>query len=197
MMMMIDNTVTEAFKGMIDTLFEESDRTFKDVRWNPTNRDLESILSKENLDTIIDRYGDTASAKHIPGNDNRITFDRRIENFDYLEDVTNAIAMSMDIELISSSGLFWYPPGGYCGWHTNNNREGERLYLAWAYESNKSFFRKWDSEKNEIITEWDKEGLNIHRFTVSKENPCWHCVGSHTNRFSLGFNLDIRKETKE
>lgn len=191
---MIDVSVTKVFEDVIDVLFDSSETTLKNIRFKATNRDLDSILSKETLNTIIARYGDINAAKNIPGNDNRITFHRHIENFDYLAEFRKCASEHLGIELDYSSGLFWYPPGGYCGWHTNNNREGERMYFAWAHEANKSFFRRWDAEKNEIITDWDKKGLNIHRFTVSKEKPCWHCVGSWTNRFSLGFNLDVNKE---
>ena len=82
-----------------------------------------------------------------------------------------------------SSGLFWCPPNGYCGWHTNSNRPVQRVYLVWAKEDNKSFFRYQDLKTGEVITKWEKKGWQVNVFTP----PTWHCVGSFTDRISIGF----------
>ena len=45
-----------------------------------------------------------------------------------------------------SSGHFWYPPGGYMSWHTNAGAPGLRLYLSYAREPGRSFFRYRDPQ---------------------------------------------------
>ena len=86
------------------------------------------------------------------------------------------------------SGQFYYPPTGYMGWHTNCGDPCERFYITWASEDKKSFFRYYDYEKDEIITDYDDKGLTVRQFKVPESPPYfWHCVGSECDRFSVGF----------
>ena len=86
------------------------------------------------------------------------------------------------------SGQFYYPSTGYMGWHTNCGTPGERFYITWASEDKKSFFRYYDYEKDEIITDYDDKGLTVRQFKVTEAEPYfWHCVGSECDRFSYGF----------
>ena len=89
---------------------------------------------------------------------------------------------------VYTSGHFYYPPHGFMGWHTNYKVSDERLYVTFASEGGKSFFRY---EKNgEIITDFDNKGLTFRRFSVSSVRPyLWHCVGSDCDRFSFGYRL--------
>jgi hypothetical protein len=57
----------------------------------------------------------------------------------------------------SDSGYFWYPPGAYMAWHTNSGAPGWRLYVSYAEEPGKSFFRYRDPDTHEIITSVDDE----------------------------------------
>ena len=98
-----------------------------------------------------------------------------------------------------NSGFFYAPPGGCCPWHTNSEKEQmnmftpevgfpERIYLVWAKESDKSFFRYKDSETGDLVTKWDKKGWQVNRFTPGPtDKPFWHCVASETDRISIGF----------
>ena len=88
--------------------------------------------------------------------------------------------------VVGSSGHFWYPPGSYMGWHTNSGVPGWRVYINYAEEEGKSFFRYRDPVTSEITTLMDKE-WNIRIFRITSENPLWHAVYSGTNRFSLGY----------
>ena len=87
------------------------------------------------------------------------------------------------------SGYFWYPRNSWCGWHTNQDIPGERLYLVYASEDNKSFFRYRDPETNKVVTITEPKGWSINRFTVPyiEDSQIWHCVFSYTNRISIGF----------
>ena len=86
------------------------------------------------------------------------------------------------------SGQFYYPPTGFMGWHTNHDAPCERLYINYASEDNKSFFRYFDGRQ--IVTDYDKIGMNARKFTCTGERPYfWHCVGSECDRISFGFKL--------
>ena len=90
------------------------------------------------------------------------------------------------------SGFFFYPNNqGFMGWHTNADQVGYRIYLSYAFEDNKSFFRYWDYDKEEIITTWDKAGWNARLFYTSDdpERLYWHCVYSETDRLSIGMEI--------
>lgn len=86
------------------------------------------------------------------------------------------------------SGHFWYPPGGYMGWHTNSESPGWRLYISHSDEPENSFFRYRQPESGQIITSMDSE-WDVRMFFVSNDKPLWHTVYSNTNRFSLGYRL--------
>jgi hypothetical protein len=88
--------------------------------------------------------------------------------------------------VVGSSGHFWYPPGSYMSWHTNSGVPGWRVYINYAEEEGKSFFRYRDSSTSNIVTLTDKE-WNIRIFRITRTNPLWHAVYSNTNRFSLGY----------
>jgi len=84
------------------------------------------------------------------------------------------------------SGHFWYPAGAYMGWHTNSGVPGWRVYINYAEEPGKSFFRYRDPTTGKIVTLMDKE-WNIRIFRIDKNIPLWHAVYSETNRFSIGY----------
>ena len=89
---------------------------------------------------------------------------------------------------VQARGQFYYPPTVYMGWHNNCEAPGEIFYITWASEDKKSFFRYYDYEKDEIITDYDDKGLTVRQFKVPESPPYfWHCVGSECDRFSVGF----------
>jgi hypothetical protein len=98
---------------------------------------------------------------------------------------------------IVNSGGFYYPPTGYMSWHTNSNKPCKRVYLVYADEDNKSFFRWKDPVTNEIVTSYDNKGLTIREFDVTGQAPyLWHCIYSDCNRVSFGFRLHDTRNGK-
>lgn len=94
-------------------------------------------------------------------------------------------------DLISNlSGSFWYKPGGFMSWHTNSNDAGLRLYMSYADETGKSFFRYQDPGTGKIETSDDVAGWQFRVFSVGPGSKFWHCVKSGTNRLSLGLRLN-------
>lgn len=86
------------------------------------------------------------------------------------------------------SGHFYYPETGYMGWHTNSNEPHKRVYIVYALEDKKSFFRYY--QKDSMVTDYDNKGLNVREFKATDQRPFfWHCVGSECDRYSFGFKL--------
>ena len=179
----------------MNTVFKEADKllrnfenwNIKSQRFNPLAEDIDLVLSEDRLNEIKSK-GDLEKARYLEGNDNRFTFHRN----HVIQDLNLAMEKEFNSRAICT-GFFWYPYGCYCGWHTNSdsesNNEGKRMYLVWAQDEAKSFFRYRDRKSGEIITNWDKKGWQVKEFDLTKENPLWHCVGSKTNRISIGFTI--------
>ena len=89
---------------------------------------------------------------------------------------------------VHASGHFWYPPGGYMGWHTNSRKPGWRFYVSYAEEAGRSFFRYRDPGSGEIITSMDGR-WTFRLFRVDRRRPLWHAIYSDTDRFSFGYRL--------
>jgi hypothetical protein len=86
------------------------------------------------------------------------------------------------------SGHLFYRPGGYMGWHTNSRVPGWRIYVTYAEEPGKSFFRYRDPNTGKVVTSWD-DGWDLRGFDADRRRPLWHSVYSGTNRFSFGYRL--------
>tara|TARA_B100001769_G_scaffold195119_1_gene155540 strand:- start:17993 stop:19009 length:1017 start_codon:yes stop_codon:yes gene_type:complete len=141
-------------------------------------------LDIEQLNNIKGSLGNINVSKDYPNNDNRFHYNKSPHEFYKIMMKLNELEGD---GFFFPSGFYYYPPNGACGWHTNCKNPGKRVYLTYAEEGNKSFLRYYDNEKNEIITKYDKKGWNINEFHIEKNNNFWHCVGSNTNRISLGF----------
>ena len=102
--------------------------------------------------------------------------------------IEKLVSMFCDPVSAEVSGHFWYPPGGYMGWHTNLRKPGWRFYVNYAEEPGRSFFRYRDPQDGRIVTSTD-ERWNFRLFLITPDAPFWHCVYSETNRFSLGYKV--------
>jgi hypothetical protein len=74
-------------------------------------------------------------------------------------------------------------------WHTNSNDVGLRLYLTYAAEGDKSFFRYLPAGQDAFVTSVDAEGWQARFFYASRRQKLWHCVNSDTHRLSIGVRL--------
>ena len=105
---------------------------------------------------------------------------------DELTKILKDVYPSMQVRL---RGSFLYPDTGYMGWHTNHLDPCKRIYIVYAEEAQRSFFRY--EEDGKIITDFDDLGLTIREFDIPSTQPYfWHCVGSTCNRFSFGFRIE-------
>lgn len=120
----------------------------------------------------------------VADNKNMINF----KNIGVAQKMTSLVQSIFPDNTVFSTGHFHYPPTGFMSWHTNSNVPCKRLYLTWADEGNKSFFRYLEGE--EVVTDYDDKGLTSRLFGVTGKEPFfWHCVGSETNRLSFGYAI--------
>lgn len=90
--------------------------------------------------------------------------------------------------LLLGAGQWWYPPGTFFGWHTNESYPGWRLYLSHSEEPGRSFFRYRHPTTGEIVTSPDA-AWDLRCFVISAERPLWHAIASETHRFSIGWHV--------
>tara|TARA_Y100001972_G_scaffold47499_1_gene58607 strand:- start:33381 stop:33941 length:561 start_codon:yes stop_codon:yes gene_type:complete len=138
---------------------------------------IDEYSSEAKLKEIM-AAGDLYHARSIEGNDQRIIYGMNAERPDLGK---------VKIEGYKRTGVFGYPQYSFCGWHTNNNNEGERTYIVYNEEENQGFFKYYDADKDEIITKWEPKGVTTNIIDISASKPCWHFAGSLGNRISVGF----------
>ena len=187
-----DNILEEIYK-----ILEPHIDIIKNTPYKKNNPDWKKYVSKERLDELYDQD----VTKNLDKNLTRVI----IKGGEPLESIEHGWNLSklkkLDISeiewLVQSvfpknrlklSGDFYYPPTGFMGWHTNHDAPCERLYINYASEDKKSFFRYF--EGGQIVTDYDNIGMNARKFTCTGERPYfWHCVGSECDRISFGFKL--------
>ena len=147
-------------------------------------RNVHGIASDRSISNVI-----SFGAAHIEGaviddgvKKERLEVDRRMGL--KLEDLFDTVRPLS----VTSSGHFWYPKGSYMSWHTNSKVPGWRIYINYAEEEGRSFFRYQDPHSGNICTLNDKH-WNVRVFRIMADQPFWHCVYSDTNRFSLGYMI--------
>lgn len=154
----------------------------KDMSYDPF---MTARVTEGDLQALQRATTDVAVARDIGLNNSRVAYDHRES---YTVSVRDAVEEYVN-NSAEPSGLFMYPPNAFCGWHTNSNNVGERLYLSWCLEGGKSYFREVDPKTGKMHTRWEKQGWNVNRFSIDAQALRWHCVYSNTLRISMGFNI--------
>jgi len=171
------------FKDELDALdkLDWDDDRMKKIRFNP--------------DKLI-KISDLEDTKRCSLGDIQIGVSNRdVYNLGFsVEILTSIINKLRKItgKIVNPTGVFRYPPGSICNWHTNSNLPGKRVYFVWVEDSDKSFFRYFDNTTSNVVTNYDKKGWHLNDFDVSDDDAqlFWHCVCSeNTFRKSLGFTI--------
>ena len=119
--------------------------------------------------------------------------DNSMKKFDMkiTESILKEVKKLVKCSNVTASGRYIYPPTGYMGWHTNYKSPGKRLYVTYASEDKKSFFRYRNPKTKEIITDYDDKGITTRQFDITGKHPYfWHCVGSDCIRVSFGYIIN-------
>lgn len=177
---MIKETYSTSIKEKIEKIIESKIQNIRLQAKNTGKRPegkWQEYLSEEALNSVISQNIDIAKKKNL----HRFSTEISGKLLHFLKEIyaNNSIYVS---------GHFYYPPTGFMGWHTNYKMPEERVYITYASEQGKSFFRYLEGGK--VITDYDDKGLTVRRFSVSSERPYfWHCAGSACDRFSFGYRL--------
>jgi hypothetical protein len=180
--------------------------SYRRERYRPHSEALGEV-SEEKLSGILASHTDVHGISKDPDISNAIVFNApnvsdSVQSQEVLEarreidalirgKLADLFGMRSGLNVIGS-GHFWYPPGGYMGWHTNSKAPGWRLYVSYSGENGKSFFRYREPGTGRIVTSKDS-GLNCRLFRVSGDRLLWHAVYSDTDRFSLGYLPRLEK----
>jgi len=167
--------------------------------WNS----MEHIFRPQDPDKIIntdpdedfyitkkETFGDLQIPRKLPSKTNRTVHNAGFAG-DIILRIIDKLKKHYNKCFVQHRGTYSYQPGGRCAWHTNSNAPGMRIYLTWAEEDNKSYFKYFDNETNQIVTKYDKKGWHVNKFTIPHEGKLWHFVGSDTNRKSVGFLIPV------
>lgn len=86
----------------------------------------------------------------------------------------------------SSAVFLYYPPGGFVGWHTNQNNSGYQFIFTYSKEGN-GYFQYYDKSKAEIIRTNDLPGWKCHYHHFGEDTPdhCWHSAYTNEPRLTI------------
>jgi len=82
--------------------------------------------------------------------------------------------------------FLYYPPGGFVGWHTNQNNSGYQFIFSWS-ERGDGYFQYYDKQKKEIVKLPDKSGWQARYYHFGKDEPdhCWHSAYTNVPRITI------------
>lgn len=91
-----------------------------------------------------------------------------------------------DLGANSSAVFLYYPPGGFVGWHTNQNNSGYQFIFSWS-EKGDGYFQYYDKQKEEIVRLPDKSGWQARYYHFGKDEPdhCWHSAYTNVPRITV------------
>ena len=183
----------------MDDLFKDEFDMLDKLDWSSTEhfritQDPDKIINTDPDEEFYivrrETFGDLQTPEGLQEKTNRYTYTRPFAE-DILVRIIDKLKKHYNKSFVEHRGTFMYQPGGRCGWHTNSNAPGTRIYLTWAEEDNKSYFKYFDNETNQIVTKYDKKGWHVNKFIIPREGKLWHFVGSDTNRKSVGFLIPV------
>tara|TARA_R100000951_G_scaffold24316_1_gene20516 strand:- start:64 stop:729 length:666 start_codon:yes stop_codon:yes gene_type:complete len=86
----------------------------------------------------------------------------------------------------SSAVFLYYPPGGFVGWHTNQNNSGYQFIFSWS-EKGDGYFQYYDKKTKEIVKLQDEAGWNGRYYHFGDDDPdhCWHSAYTNVPRMTI------------
>lgn len=87
----------------------------------------------------------------------------------------------------NANALFnYYPPGGFVGWHTNENNSGHQFLFTWSQDGD-GYFRYYDKQKDEIVHIPDVPGWQCRHYHFGQDEPdhCWHAAYTNSPRITV------------
>lgn len=106
--------------------------------------------------------------------------------------IIEEVYMFSRVDFISDLGananavFLYYPPGGFVGWHTNQNNSGYQFIFSYS-ETGDGYFQHYDLETKEIIVTKDQPGwrCHYHHFGKLPDEHCWHSAYTNEPRITI------------
>jgi hypothetical protein len=91
-----------------------------------------------------------------------------------------------DLGANANAVFLYYPPGGFVGWHTNQNNSGYQFIFSWS-EKGDGYFQYYDKQKQEIVKLPDEAGWNAryYHFGQDESDHCWHSAYTNVPRMTI------------
>lgn len=157
-----------------------------DAMFRPENArtEGESYLTKQWLDNHMadpEHQGFPVEHYSIPV-ENIMHKDPKLEevyNFSRVDFISNLGANANAVFL-------YYPPGGFVGWHTNQNNSGYQFIFSYS-EKGDGYFQYYDKQKQEIVKCPDVSGWNARYYHFGEDEPdhCWHSAYTNVPRITI------------
>ena len=86
----------------------------------------------------------------------------------------------------SKAVFLYYPPGGFVGWHTNQNNSGYQFIFTYS-KNGDGYFQYYDKQRQETIITKDQPGWRCHYHHFGKETHehCWHSAYTNEPRITI------------
>ena len=91
-----------------------------------------------------------------------------------------------DLGANSSAVFLYYPPGGFVGWHTNQNNSGYQFIFSYS-ENGNGYFQYYDQQTREVVVTKDQPGwrCHYHHFGEEPDEHCWHSAYTNEPRLTI------------
>jgi len=146
--------------------------------------DPERFLSPE----YLNRHMNDPDHQGYPVEHFSIPMGQMAANCDILEKVNSYANGDFIAEMggTSSAVFLYYPPGGFVGWHTNQNNSGWQFIFSWS-EKGDGYFQYYDKKKEEIVRLPDVAGWNARHYHFGEDvgDHCWHSAYTNVPRITI------------
>lgn len=91
-----------------------------------------------------------------------------------------------DLGANDNAVFLYYPPGGFVGWHTNQNNSGVQFIFTYS-KTGDGYFQYYDKQKQEIVVTPDHPGWKCHYYHFGQDEPehCWHSAYTNEPRITI------------
>lgn len=91
-----------------------------------------------------------------------------------------------DLGANDNAVFLYYPPGGFVGWHTNQNNSGYQFIFTYS-KNGDGYFQYYDLKTQEIVVTKDQPGwrCHYHHFGKDPSEHCWHSAYTNEPRITI------------
>ena len=136
----------------------------------------------------LDKHMDDPDHAGLPVEHYSIPVEHVIDKDPKLEEIYNFSRVDFISNLGGNSNavFLYYPPGGFVGWHTNQNNSGYQFIFSYS-EKGDGYFQYFDKQKQEIVKIPDVAGWNAryYHFGKDEDDHLWHSAYTNVPRITI------------